>query len=106
MSDNITYSSGAKLKQSRQCLVTKGWCANEKWEKDKPCKCDECQAWICETIDHLNRLAEESMRIYDSYSKGRTFLHQALQAIASDKNPGTIFRDTKAYSLLYSAMMS
>jgi len=105
MSDDIVYSSGEKLKQSRQCEITKGWCANEKWPKDLPCKCKQCQAYLCETLDHLNRLAEESMRIYHAFTNCKTNLHKAMHSIDVDKTPGVMFRETEAYGLLLKAMM-
>lgn len=100
------YSSHEKLTKSRQCEITGGWCSSEEWPKDLPCKCNQCQAYLCETLDHLNRLAEESMRIYDAYSKCKAYLHKALHCIATDKTPGVMFDETEAYSLLYKALMA
>lgn len=39
----------------RRCLVTKNICGTDTWMKGRPCKCEECQAYLDEYIDWLHR---------------------------------------------------
>lgn len=104
MPDRIIYSSGVKLKQSRKCDITGGWCASEEWPKDHPCKCDNCQAYLCETIDHLERLADEAIKIYRIHGKIKGLLIDAIRH--ADFNPEGELRHSEAMRYVFEALQA
>lgn len=71
-----------------RCAFTRNPCGTDTWSKDKPCRCEPCQKWLCDEIDRqsaeLTRL-QADLREIECIAELLVDYHLPFDAVDDDR---------------------